>query len=110
MQTGTSGDRMVTLIIGENSSNFYYNGTADTNLFSGISRNGTRAVLDRIQNVISTGSVITVTLGYNSGVHTVKYGSTTLTVSNSEYTPSKLLGLLITKNNSSVSKIAVNKL
>ena len=110
MQTGSSGDRMVTLIVGESSSNFYYNGTNNTNLLSAISRNNSRAVLGQEQNVIPTGSVITVTLGYNSGVHTVKYGSTTLTVSNSEYTPSKLLGFLITKNNSSVSEIAVNKL
>lgn len=101
---------MVTLITGETSSNFYYEGSNNTNLMSAISRNNTRAVLGQEQNVLPTNTDIIVKIGYNNGVHTVKYNNTTLTVTNSEYTPSKLLGLLITKNNSSVSKIAVNKL
>ena len=106
----SSGDKMGTIILGETTDNFYYNGTNQTNLMSAISRNGSRAVLSQKQNVVPSSGSMTIKLTYSNGVHTISYGSETLTVSNSEYTPSKLLGFFITKTNTVISEIKVKPL
>ena len=106
----SSGDKMGTIILGETTDNFYYNGTNQRNLICAISRNGSRAVLSQKQNIVPSTGSMTIKLTYSNGVHTISYGSETLTVSNSEYTPSKLLGFFITKNNTVISEIKVKPL
>lgn len=87
--------RFVTLMVGEDISNYYYHGFGNSNkqLTAAISRNNNRASL--IDDASYPNQVTDhFTISYDGTTQSIIGNSRTITVNNSEYSPSKLLGLL----------------
>ena len=107
--TQSASSNYITVMIGETSSNFYYNGFGNSKqLTMAISRNNNRDVLvndDSHQNLVTD----SVKVGYDGTQMYVTANNRTITSNNSEYSLEKFLGLLW-GGSSTIHSIAINKL
>ena len=107
--TQSASNKYITVIVGETSSNFYYNGFGnDKQLTMAISRNNNRGELvndNSHLNVVTD----TVKVGYDGTQMYVTANNRTITSNNSEYSLEKFLGLLW-GGSSTIHSIAINKL
>lgn len=105
-----SSNGLIAPIVGEDTSNYYYEGLLDNQklVAIAISRNNTRAVLVN-NNHRASSSDLTIEITYENGTQTLKVGGYTETTSNSEYSLSKFLGFIWGRG-STVNSITIDKL
>ena len=97
---------------GSAQNNYYYHGADAWRLYAGISRNGSRAILIRedISSQFPANTDVLIKVKYQNGVHTLSYGNRVISTTNTEYSPTELLGFFINRSNVTVSKIKVKAL
>lgn len=86
---------MLTAMIGESTSDYYYSGFDRDGLLHCISRNNSRAVLTRENTGKSVNTEYTITITFDGTEMVLSDGTHTLSSSNSEYDKEKWVGLLI---------------
>jgi len=92
----SSSNMMCCMMIGESTSDYYYSGIDSTGLINCISRNNSRAVLNRNQVGKSRNTEYPLRITWNGTTFTLYNGTSEyISHTNSEYSKSKFLGMVL---------------